>query len=314
MTRGILVFWLITAALLIWERRIARVIIYLAVFSSLSSLCFLLFAAPDIALAEVVVSVFATIIFITSFERYYSYMDQAFDDRKTEAVKIKKRFARNVFPVIFTAFLFALFVRFIPDASSGFPLKRQYLSMFARDVGGLNAVTAVYLGYRLYDTVFEALMLIVCMVAVIHLSEHKGVFGANSIYNSVRHSQISVVTIHAICPILLLFGVYLIVNGHLSPGGGYQGGVILASFFICRYMVYGISDTPIDKVLKVEKIFFALIVMLALFFIAFLAKASLPEHKAVYLIVMNLLIGVKVACGFFIMFFRFVSFESPQKE
>ena len=30
-------------------------------------------------------------------------------------------------------------------------------------------------------------------------------------------------------PLILLFGAYVFVNGHLTPGGGFQGGAILAS-------------------------------------------------------------------------------------
>lgn len=30
-------------------------------------------------------------------------------------------------------------------------------------------------------------------------------------------------------PVILLFGTYVFVNGHLTPGGGFQGGAILAS-------------------------------------------------------------------------------------
>jgi len=181
--------------------------------------------------------------------------------------------------------------------------------MFSSDVGGENAVTAIYLGYRLYDTLFEALMLMVSVAAIIHLSWHKGIFAINSIYNSIRHSQIAVFTIRIICPVLILFSIYLITNGHISPGGGFQGGVIAASFFICRYMIYDIFDTPIRRVITFEKIFFALIILLALLFITFLANVHLPEYKIIYLLTMNMLIGMKVACGFFIMFYRFISFE-----
>jgi multicomponent Na+:H+ antiporter subunit B len=271
-----------------------------------------LYAAPDIALAEIVVSVFSTIIFITSFERYYSFADRAFAERaerKETEYRKKEGFTQYIFPFLFSVLLFVLFIRFIPDGSANSFLKEQFISRFRDDVGGENAVTAIYLGYRLYDTLFEALMLIVSVVAIIHLSSHEGIFGANSIYNSIRNSQIAIFTIRIICPILIVFSVYLITHGHLSPGGGFQGGVIAASFFICRYMIYGVFDTPIDRVIKLEKMFFALIVLLALCSIAFLANVALPEYRGIYLIVMNLLIGMKVACGFFIMFFRFISFE-----
>jgi multicomponent Na+:H+ antiporter subunit B len=303
MIRVLLIFWLLSAVLSIRERRIVRIIIYLAIFSLISSLCFLLFAAPDIALAEAVVSVFSTIIFIISFEKYYSFGDRA------AAGKKKAGFKRFIFPILFPVFLFALFVRFIPGGAGNSLIKDQYISSFSLEVGGENAVTAIYLGYRLYDTLFEALMLMVSVAAIIHLSWHKGVFAVNSIYNSMRNSQIAVSTIRIICPALILFSVYLIANGHISPGGGFQGGVIAASFFICRYMIYDIFDTPVNGIIALEKMIFAGIILLALLFISLPGLVRLPEHKVVYLIMMNLLIGMKVSCGFFIMFYRFIAFE-----
>ena len=311
MIQVLLVFWLICAVLLIWERRIARIITCFAVFSALSFMCFLLFAAPDIALAEVVVSVFSAVIFITSFEKHYTFADIAFAKRKGTEIKKKEKdsIKRFIFPVLFSILLFVLFMRFIPGESVNSSLKEQYISMFRNDIGGENAVTAVYLGYRLYDTLIETLLLIVIVVAIIHLSLHVGGPDAHPTYNSVKNSQIAVYTIRFICPILILFSIYLVSHGHISPGSGYQGGVIAASFFICRYLIYGIVDTPINRIIKVEKTLFALIVLLVLTFITFLLNKALPEYKLVYLIMLNLLIGMKVACGFFILFYRFISYE-----
>jgi len=40
-------------------------------------------------------------------------------------------------------------------------------------------------------------------------------------------------------PFIFLFGVYIIIYGHISPGGGFQGGVILAMGVILIFVVYG---------------------------------------------------------------------------
>lgn len=31
------------------------------------------------------------------------------------------------------------------------------------------------------------------------------------------------------CPFVIMFGIYLITHGHLTPGGGFQGGVIISA-------------------------------------------------------------------------------------
>ncbi len=40
-------------------------------------------------------------------------------------------------------------------------------------------------------------------------------------------------------PMALIFGMYIILHGNISPGGGFQGGVLVASAVILIYMGYG---------------------------------------------------------------------------
>jgi multicomponent Na+:H+ antiporter subunit B len=262
----------------------------------------LLFGAPDVAMAEAVVSTLSTVIFIVSFEKYYSLSDSAMGKKAVGMLK-------HILAVIFSVFLFALFIWFIPGDEANPFLKDQYITMFSHDVGGENAVTAIYLGYRMYDTLFEALMLLISIVAVIHLSFLQEALVLSGKRKDVNRSDITFFLIRIICPILLLFGVYLIMNGHNSPGGGFQGGVVLASFFICRYVIHAIHDIRINSVIMLEKVIYVGIVLLAGFFVFLNAQSYLPLPKSVYLVMMNLFIGMKVACGFLIIFYRFIAFE-----
>jgi multicomponent Na+:H+ antiporter subunit B len=43
-------------------------------------------------------------------------------------------------------------------------------------------------------------------------------------------------------PFILVFGFYVITHGELGPGGGFQGGVILASAFILYGLVFGVDE------------------------------------------------------------------------
>jgi len=40
-------------------------------------------------------------------------------------------------------------------------------------------------------------------------------------------------------PVVMIFGVYILFNGHLSPGGGFSGGAILGAGFILFAMAFG---------------------------------------------------------------------------
>jgi len=303
----ILVFWIISAILLIWEQRVVRLIILLSVYSLITLVCFFLLAAPDVAMAEAVVSALSTILFIVCFEKYYSIVAPL--SIKQQKVKKDSRLA----PLFFTIILAALFIWGISDQSPVIDLKGRYVSRFAGEIGGENAVTAIYLGYRMYDTLFEALMLLVSIVAVAHLSRHEDMDATEEIPSGVSDSNIAAITIRIICPMLLLVSVYLIANGHISPGGGFHGGVLAAAFFVCRYMIYGISDMRVDKAIIVEKLVYLMIILFTVYFIFLGAHSYLQIPKTIYLTFTNLLLGIKVACGFFIVFFRFIAFERRQQ-
>lgn len=45
-----------------------------------------------------------------------------------------------------------------------------------------------------------------------------------------------------IIPFIQLYGLYIIVYGHVSPGGGFAGGTILASSFILYALAYDVGE------------------------------------------------------------------------
>lgn len=109
---------------------------------------------------------------------------------------------------------------------------------------------------------------------------------------------------------ILLLGFYIIVNGHKTPGGGFQGGAVLAAIFIIRYLINPVQDIKLEVIQLIEKILFLCI---ALFPILFIFYSNIPKTYGLnkfYLIIMNSLIGIKVCCGLTIVFYRFVFYES----
>lgn len=110
-------------------------------------------------------------------------------------------------------------------------------------------------------------------------------------------------------PFIIILGFYVILNGHLSPGGGFQGGAILASVFISRYLVYPYEDFKIKSLQRFEKLLFICIILIPTVLL-FKQHSSYSENINIfYLIGMNLIIGLKVCCGLTIIFFRFVFYE-----
>ena len=124
-----------------------------------------------------------------------------------------------------------------------------------------------------------------------------------------NNSEILSYMLCGLYPLIILFGLYIIINGHNSPGGGFQGGAVLSSAFITRYLVYAELDFTVRPFQAIEKIFFLCIVMFPILylFMEFIPRTSLMNQA--YLMLMNFLIGVKVCCGLTLIFFRFVFYE-----
>lgn len=300
----------VIALCILTEERNIRLIIYMAIFSLIVSASFFFLGSPDVAMAEAAVGAFTTIFFIVCIEKY----DDLKVDKVPRSVKKEKkkriRLRSFLIPLGFTALLFGLFVYFIPTGEVNTYLKEQYLTRFMYEIGGENAVTSIYLGYRVYDTLFEALILVISVIAVSHMSYSSQESVSDGKHSDVERSVVVVTVMRVVCAVILLFGVYLILNGHLTAGGGFQGGLFIAVFFVCRYLIYNIYDLPIKKMFRLEEFVFFFTILIVIFIVFLGIHAHFPPaFQAVYMIVMNFMIGLKVGCGFVILFYRFIAIE-----
>lgn len=118
------------------------------------------------------------------------------------------------------------------------------------------------------------------------------------------------ITMGAIYPFIIIFGIYIIINGSLTPGGGFQGGAIISAVFIVQYFTTYEKTVSLHILNRVEKILYLAIIMFAVLFI-FQFRELIPFFiKPYYMVLMNILIGIKVCCGLSVIFYRFVLFES----
>ena len=317
MIQVLLFLWLAMAILIIHAQKMARIVIYFGIFSLITSFCFLMLGAPDVAMAEAAISVFTTIFFIVCLEKYYNLNVDGSSDPPEKVMVwafVWAAVKRCALPFVFTLSLLALFLHFVPDVTANTYLRDLYIAGFMTDVGGENPVTAVYLVYRVYDTLFEALMLVIAVVAVAHMSWSSDVSVPDGRHSDIEGYNVAIFSVRIICPLMLLFGVYLIVNGQITPGGGFQGGLAVATFFICRYMIHNIYDVRIEKVLKMEELIFVTSVLLAVLTVFLRVTANMPYYRLptfqnIYLVAMNALIGMKVACAFFVLLYRYIAIE-----
>jgi len=108
------------------------------------------------------------------------------------------------------------------------PLSTHYVTSGPDELGAANIVTAVVVTYRGLDTLGEVAVLFISAAGVGLLLRRKA--SEKEEERSRRPSSELVGTaIHFLLPLIFVLGIYIFINGHLTPGGGFQGGAVLAS-------------------------------------------------------------------------------------
>ncbi|WP_458700087.1 Na(+)/H(+) antiporter subunit B [Sulfurospirillum sp. 1307] len=101
------------------------------------------------------------------------------------------------------------------------------------DTATANAVTSVVTFFRGIDTLGEVTVLFLATTGIsLMLSS------SQRIHEKVIHQDSFILRTASklLLGVIILFGVYIIVHGHLSPGGGFQGGVVIASAFLLLFL------------------------------------------------------------------------------
>ena len=113
------------------------------------------------------------------------------------------------------------------------------------ELGSANAVTNIVLGYRAFDTLGEVTVLFIAALGVSLLLGSSENFAKRS-----KSGFILKVGSKIILPIVIIVGVYIITHGHLSPGGGFQGGAMIAA----ALLLMAISDPQFIPSIKQFKL------------------------------------------------------------
>jgi len=123
-------------------------------------------------------------------------------------------------------------------------------------------------------------------------------------------------------PFIVLFGFYLISHGHLSPGGGFQGGVVLGTAIILLALSHSIEQTEkkfkskwLNMLEKLGILTLIFLGFLGIFFGYFFLSNFLPLGKpgqiasGGLMLLFNIAIGIKVAAGVSVIFYALVRYR-----
>jgi len=138
-----------------------------------------------------------------------------------------------------------------PDNPANNEVVEKYIEDGLQDTGAVNIVTGMILDYRAFDTFGESNVLFIATCAVFILLRNDKKKEKKSAEEEVRKdnyyepkadSILQRVT-GVLFPVIVIFGIYVILNGHLSPGGGFSGGAIIGAGLILYANAFGFEKT-----------------------------------------------------------------------
>lgn len=153
----------------------------------------------------------------------------------------------------FAALIVGLFASLLLYAISDFPVfgdpyspannyvAAYYIENSMTDGNVPNVVTSVLADYRSFDTMFETGVVFVAALGILAIMK-RSLRQREPVSVYKKPSVIVRVAARFMIPFMQLFSLYVLAHGHYSPGGGFQGGVILGASLILYGMVFGLPS------------------------------------------------------------------------
>ena len=137
-----------------------------------------------------------------------------------------------------------------PAAPANNEVAARYIEKGMEETGAVNIVAGMILDYRAFDTLGESTVLYIAACAVLILlridRQKDGTPTQELIAEEAddrafeqENDRILQGSAKVLTPIVLLLGIYVILNGHLSPGGGFSGGAIVGAGLILYLNAFG---------------------------------------------------------------------------
>lgn len=223
---------------------------------------------------------------------------------------------------IFITILLLVTVSYLPrfgdaNAPENNEVARRYIEKGLEETGAVNIVAGMILDYRAFDTFGESCVLFVAATCVLMLLRSDKPDVSDFVYETGK-SAILQPAARILVPIIMIFGIYVILNGHLSPGGGFSGGAIIGAGFILYLTAFGAERA--GKFLSEKNI--RIITVLALSFYCFAKSYSFytgANHlesiitpgtpgailSAGLIVYLNICVGIVVACTMYSFYVAF---------
>lgn len=118
----------------------------------------------------------------------------------------------------------------------------RYIKDGLAETGAVNIVAGMILDYRAFDTLGESHVLFIaatCVLILLRVDKKAKKNPKKSAKQVKKPDPILQASAALLLPFILIFGIYIVLNGHLSPGGGFSGGAIIGAGLILAANAFG---------------------------------------------------------------------------
>ena len=204
----------------------------------------------------------------------------------------------SILLLIIVALGISLSLAKIPFGTPKTKVGRHYIDEGIKETGAVNIVTSVVVNYRCFDTLGEVTVL---FIAAIGLGAVLTASGREKMRKTEPASLVLYTGCRLLFPLILIFGTYIFIHGHLTPGGGFQGGAIIASGFLLIYL--GCRERRISRITSnlaesLGGLIFVVIGLLGLAFGDYFLSNFLPKGTANTLFSAGIIPIIYIAIGF----------------
>ncbi len=162
----------------------------------------------------------------------------------------------RVFSILFCIFLVVMLLAAVSDLPAfghgenpvNNEVAQRYIEEGLEETGAVNIVTGMILDYRAFDTLGESHVLFIATCTVLILLRRDGEEEQregrdNDRLYEPKDDVILQTAARVLVPPILLFGIYIILAGHLGPGGGFSGGAVIGAGLILYLNAFGFAKT-----------------------------------------------------------------------
>lgn len=201
-----------------------------------------------------------------------------------------------------------------PENPANNEVTQRYIEKGLEETGAVNIVTGLILNYRGFDTMGETHVLFIAASCVMILlliaeGEEKKSSYAFDRYMEPKNDIIIQKVANFLVPVVFVFGIYVILNGHLSPGGGFSGGAIIGAGLIMYVSAFGFKKTALffnEHVYKIGKVSALCFYVCSLSYYFFMGAHGYANHiplgtpgnifSSGLILFINIFVGTEVAC------------------